>query len=98
VAGKVILTLFWDINRPILEHYMSKGRTITNASYSDLLVNHLKPAIQSKRHGIFTTGVLLLHVNAWPHTAHVTFAKIKDLHSECLPHALGFSKMLEQTH
>ena len=29
--------------------------------------------------------MLPLHDNAQPHTAHVTVAKIKDLHFECLP-------------
>jgi histone-lysine N-methyltransferase SETMAR len=77
---------FWEINGPILEHYMSKGTTITRSSYCDLLVNHLKPAIRSKHRGLLTTGVLLLHDNAWPHTAHATVAKIKDLHFQCLPH------------
>jgi Transposase. len=41
-AGKVMLALFWDSNGPILEHYMSRGTTITSSSYCDLLVNDLK--------------------------------------------------------
>jgi hypothetical protein len=32
-----------------------------------------------------TTGVLLLHDDAWSHTAHATVAEIKDLHFQCLP-------------
>jgi hypothetical protein len=29
---------------------------------------------------------LLLHDDAWSHTAHATVVEIKDLHFECLPH------------
>ena len=36
-AGKVMLTYFWDYNRPILEHYMPRGSTVTSATYSNLL-------------------------------------------------------------
>jgi hypothetical protein len=40
--GKVMLTVFWDSNEPILEDYLEKGCTINSASYSDLLANNLK--------------------------------------------------------
>jgi len=50
-AGKVMLTLFWDEKGVILEHCTPRGTTVTSASYSDLLKNHLRPAIKSKRHG-----------------------------------------------
>jgi hypothetical protein len=44
-AGKVKLTIFWDVNGPILVHFQGKGQTVTSARYSDMLVNELKPAI-----------------------------------------------------
>jgi hypothetical protein len=47
-AGKVMLTLFWDEHRIILEHYMARGNTVTSATYADLLKNHLRSAIKSK--------------------------------------------------
>ena len=59
---------------------------MTNATYADLLKNHLRPAIKSKRHGHLSTGVLLQHDNARPHTAHSTVATIQDLSFECLAH------------
>jgi histone-lysine N-methyltransferase SETMAR len=40
-AGKVMLTLFWDHRDPLVKHYMSKGTTVTSATYCDLLRNHL---------------------------------------------------------
>jgi hypothetical protein len=53
---------------------------------SSLLRNHLRPAIRSKYHGLLSTGVLLLHDNTRPHTAHVTAETISDIHFECLPY------------
>jgi len=85
-AGKFMLTLFWDKRGVILEHYMPRGNTVTSATYTDLLKNHLRPAIKSKWRGLLSTGVLLQHDNAQPHTARSTVATIQDLSFECLPH------------
>ena len=79
-----MLTLFWDERGVILEHYMPRGNTVNSATYADLLNNHLCPAINSKRHGLLSTGVLLQHDNAQPHTAYSTVATIQDLSFECL--------------
>jgi len=59
---------------------------MNSATYADLLKNYLYPAIKSKRRRLLTTGVLLQHDNAGPHTAHSTVATIQDLSFECLPH------------
>ena len=59
---------------------------MTSATYADLLKNHLRPAIKSKRRGLLSTGVLLQHDNAQPHTACSTVATIQNLSFECLPH------------
>ena len=53
-----MLTLFWDEKGVILEHYTPRGTTVTSASYSDFLKNHLRPAIKSKRRGLLSSGVL----------------------------------------
>jgi len=81
-----MLTLFWEEKCVILEHYTPRGTTVTSASYSDLLKNHLRPAIKSKRRGLLSSCVLLQHDNARPHTACTTVVTITDLHFECLPH------------
>jgi hypothetical protein len=65
---------------------MNRGNTVTSAMYADLLKNHLRPAIKSKWYGRLSTGVLLQHDSAWPHTACSTVATIQNL-SECLPHS-----------
>jgi len=85
-AGKVILTPFWDKRGVILKHYMPRGNTVTGTTYADLLKNHLRPAKKSKLHGLLSTGVLLQHDNARPHTARSNVATIPDLSFECLPH------------
>ena len=51
-----------------------------------MLRNELRPAIHSKRRGRLTQGVLLLHVNARPHTAHITVNTIRPLNWEVLEH------------
>ena len=41
-AAKVMLTIFWDFNGPILVHFQEKGQTVNSARYSDMLVNELR--------------------------------------------------------
>ena len=81
-----MLTVVWDGRGIILEHYMPRGYTLTSATYADLLKNHPRPAVKSKRRGRLSTDVLLEHYNARPHTARSTVATIQDLSFECLPH------------
>ena len=64
----------------------AQGEYYISATYADLLKNHLHPAIKSKWRGLLSTGVLLQHDNARPHTACSTVATIQDLYFECLPH------------
>jgi histone-lysine N-methyltransferase SETMAR len=64
---------------------MPRGNTVNSATYADLLKNHLRPEIKSKRRGLLSTGVLLQHDNARPHIARSTVATIQDL-SEWLLH------------
>jgi histone-lysine N-methyltransferase SETMAR len=59
---------------------------VNSATYADLLKNHLRPAIKSKQSGLLSTGVLLQHDNAQPHTARSTVATIQYLSFECLLH------------
>jgi hypothetical protein len=75
-----------QLARSLLEHYMPRGLTINSESYCDLLQNHLKPAIRSKRRDLLSSGVLLQHDNARPHTDRATAKKITDLRLECTPH------------
>jgi len=83
---KVMLTIFWDVNGPILVHFQEKGQTVTSARYNDMLVNELRPAIRSKRRGLLSESVLLLHDNACPHKAAHTVDTLRALKFEVLKH------------
>jgi hypothetical protein len=76
-AGMVMLTVFWDERGVIVEHYMPRGNTVTSVTYADLLKNHLRPSVKSKRLGLLSTGVPLQHENARLHTARSPVATTK---------------------
>jgi hypothetical protein len=80
-----MVTLYWDKRRVILEHYMPRGYTVTSVTYAHLHKDQLRPSIKSKRRGFLSTGVLLQHDGAGPHTAHSIVATIQDLSFECFP-------------
>jgi len=82
-AGKLLLTVFWDSQGPILEHCMEKGVTVTSVNYCNML-NELRLAIRSKQRGRLTQGVLLLHDNVRTHMAHLTINTIRQLNWEVL--------------
>ena len=85
-AGKLMLTVFWDSQGPILEHYHEIGSTINSAHYSEVLIDRLKPEIQSKRQGQLSKGIVLLHDNAHLHTAAHTLETLQKLKVEVLAH------------
>jgi hypothetical protein len=51
------VTFFWDHKGVILEHYLEQRETMNSERYSDMLRNQLKPAIQTKRRGLLSSGV-----------------------------------------
>ena len=61
-----MLTIFWDVNGPILVHFREKGQTVISARNNDMLVNELKSAIPSKHRELPSKRVLLLHDNVRP--------------------------------
>jgi histone-lysine N-methyltransferase SETMAR len=63
-----------------------KGSNLTSARYSDMLVNEMKTAVRSKRRGLLSKSVLLLHDNARPHTAAHTVDTLRALKFEVLKH------------
>ncbi|UYV73698.1 ARMC8 [Cordylochernes scorpioides] len=50
-AGKVLLTIFWDVDGPICLDFLSSRQRMNNDLYCDILVNKLKPGIRNKRRG-----------------------------------------------
>jgi len=85
-ARKVMLTVFWDSQGVLLEHDLERGTTVNSVGYSEMLSTGLKPAIQIKRQGLLSSGVLLLHDNARPHTAIHTLQTLVKLGFMVLEH------------
>ena len=85
-AGKLMLTVFWDSQGPVLEHYQERGTTTNSPRYSEMLTDRLKPAIRSKRRGLLLKSVVLLHDNARPHTAAHTTETLGKLKFEVMAH------------
>ena len=59
---------------------------VNSRSYCDLLQNHLRSAIRSKRRGLLSKGVCLQQHNAGPHTANATMMTLRHMKFEVLPH------------
>ncbi|UYV81340.1 hypothetical protein LAZ67_20000843 [Cordylochernes scorpioides] len=85
-AGKVLLTIFWDVDGPICLDFLSSRQRMNSDLYCDILVNKLKPGIRNKRRGKLSKGVLFLHDNARPHTSCKTVSTIIKLGFEVLEH------------
>jgi hypothetical protein len=69
-AGKIMLTLFGDMEGVILVHFTPKGETVNSQNYWHVSQTKLKPAIRSKRREKLRKDVILLHDNAHLHTAN----------------------------
>ena len=81
-----MLTVFWDSQDPVLEHYQERGTTINSPQYSGMHTDRLKPAIRSKRRGLLLKSVVLLHDNARPHTAAHTAETLRKLKFKVMAH------------
>jgi len=84
-VSKVMATVFWDMRGVLLVEFQERGTTVNASSYCSLL-ERLKTAIRTKRKGLLTQGVILLHDNARPHTARRTLETVEQLGLEVLPH------------
>ncbi|KAJ4426888.1 hypothetical protein ANN_26687 [Periplaneta americana] len=65
---KVMCTVYWDRKGILLIDFLPRGETVNADRYCETL-QKLRRAIQNKRRGMLTAGVVLLHDNACPHTA-----------------------------
>lgn len=70
-SRKLMATVFWDAKGVLLVEFMERGTTINKDVYCETLKN-LRRAIQNKRRGMLTSGIVFLHDNARPHSAQVT--------------------------
>jgi len=81
-AGKVMLTVYWNLERVVLADFLEKETTINSQRYIETLTA-LKRRI--KRIGI-RNGTLLQHDNARSHTSAATRDAIQCLDFSVLPH------------
>ncbi|XP_055939025.1 histone-lysine N-methyltransferase SETMAR-like [Argiope bruennichi] len=81
-AGKVSLTVFFDIQGLLLVEFLEHRRTIKSDVYCETL-RRLRRFIKNKRPGLLTEGVILLHDNA-RHISSVTCAELAKFKREQL--------------
>lgn len=67
-AGKLMATVFWDVEGILMIDYLPKNTTM-NADYYANLLDQLREQIKEKRRGKLSKGVLILQDNAPVHTA-----------------------------
>jgi histone-lysine N-methyltransferase SETMAR len=70
-AKKMMATVFWDYCGVLLVDFLPRGESVNAAHYCETL-DRLREAVRRKRPGLLSTGVILLHDNATPHTAEMT--------------------------
>jgi len=68
---KITCTVFWDRKGVLLVDFLPQGSTINTGVYCDTL-KKLCCAIQNKRLGMLSWGVVMIHGNAHSHTAATT--------------------------
>ena len=59
-AEKLMVTVFWNSQGPVLEQYQESGTTINSARYSEMLTDRMKPAIRNKHRRLVSKCVVLL--------------------------------------
>jgi hypothetical protein len=95
---KIVLKSFSGgrgLTRAITGKISTKGLTVHSARYSEMLCEKLKLAIRSKRRGLLSEGVVLLHDSTCLHTAAHTVETLKKINFEVMeyppyrPHRLS---------
>lgn len=82
---KTMATVFWDHKGVLLVDFMEPRTTITKEVYCETL-RRLRRAIQNKRRGMLSSGVVLIHDNARPHSANMTKDLLKKFKWEVFEH------------
>jgi histone-lysine N-methyltransferase SETMAR len=82
---KIMATVFWDRKGVFLVEFMPRDTTINAESYYATL-RRLRYAIQNRRRGLLSSGVMPLHDNARPHAAARTQAMLQEFGWEVFEH------------
>ena len=77
IHRKLMLTMFWDSQGPVLEHYQQRDTTINSVQYSEMLTDRQKPAFRSERRGLLSKGVLCCCTTMPVHIQLPTLLKLK---------------------
>jgi hypothetical protein len=85
LAGKVMLTVFWDSQEVLLAHFQKRDENVNSASYCEVLLK-LRDETRRKRPGQVAREVLLYHDHAGPHTAGASQDTIQELQWELPEH------------
>jgi hypothetical protein len=93
-ARKLMATVFWDRKGVLMAEFMHQGTTVTSEAYCETYVG---PAIQNKRHGMLTYGVVLLHDNVRQHTTARTRTLLEHFKWDLFDH-LPYSPDLAPKH
>jgi hypothetical protein len=78
-------TVFLERKGVLMVDFMQRGTTITSELYCETLAK-LRRAIQNKRRGMLTYGVVFLHDNARAHTAGRTGELLEHFNWELFDH------------
>lgn len=82
---KLMATIFWDWRGVLLIDFMPRGDTINANAYCETL-KKLRRAIQNRRRGLLSNGVILVHDNARPHAAGLTQQLLQQFKWETFNH------------
>ncbi|XP_035232740.1 histone-lysine N-methyltransferase SETMAR-like [Stegodyphus dumicola] len=74
-AGKVLLTVFFDIKGPLIVEFLEHRKTI-NSNVDCETLRCLCRSIKNKRPGLLMEGVVLLHDNVRPHVSTLTHMEL----------------------
>ncbi|GFT80502.1 uncharacterized protein TNCV_5122311 [Trichonephila clavipes] len=74
---KVMCTVFWDGKGILLTDFLPRGETVNAHRYCGILCR-LRRAVQNKRNGMLTAGIVLFHDNVRPHSARRTLAALTE--------------------
>ena len=69
--------VFWDCQGVLLVDFMPRNTTINADAYCATLWR-LRKAIQNRRRGRLSRGIVLIHDNVRPHTARLTQTLLRD--------------------
>ena len=84
-ANKMLACVFWDSRGILLVDFIPSGSTVNSEVYCNQL-KKLRRAVQNKRRGLLTAGVVFLQDNARPHTSRVTKELLQSFKWDVLDH------------